>query len=96
MTNIMDVVMVIVTILMTIIGIDFIIKHFFDSLYGYRKKTNDDAIDAIGKVFDKMPDLMFKTVKSIMELEEKKEKDYGRIKFEEEKDIDNVDWSVKD
>lgn len=96
MANVMNAILVIVGIFLTIVGIDYLIKTFFKELFSYHKKTNEDAMKQLGKMFDKFPEVMEKTISGVMKLEEDKmKKDYKEENVKnEEKDID--DWSLKD
>lgn len=100
MANVINVILVIVGIFLTIVGIDYLIKVFFRELFSYHKKSNDDAMQQFNKIFDKFPEVMMKTIKGVMKLEDDKEKERMTRKYKDlekelnEEDID--DWSLKD
>lgn len=97
MVNVFNAFLVVVGIFLTIIGIDYLIKIFFKELFNYHKKTNEESVREIGKIFDKFPDMITKTINSVTQLEEQKAKERVRDFYEkkkEEKDIE--DWSIKD
>lgn len=56
------------------IGIDIIVKKIFEYLLNYQDKREVKALETVNKLFDKIPDIMMKTVYAVEEYVEQKNK----------------------
>ena len=61
-------------IIATVIGVDFLIGKVFEKLLNYQEKRETKAIETVNKIFDKLPDVMMKTVEGVEEYVAKKNK----------------------
>lgn len=74
------------------IGIDIIVKKVFEYLLNYQDKREVKALETVNKLFDKIPDIMMKTVESIEEYAAKKnESTFKEIKVERKDDDIDVE-----
>ena len=74
------------------IGIDILIGKVFEKLLNYQDKREAKALETVNKLFDKIPDIMMKTVESIEEYVAKKnEPTFKEIKVEKKDDDIDVE-----
>ena len=93
--ELMSIIGIIVTIFMLVIGIDYLIRRFFEALYEHNKKSNKDAIQTIKEMFNEFPKLMLETVQGIKKIEEEEDEKRNE-RFQERMKRDIEDWSSKD
>ena len=56
------------------IGIDILIGKVFEKLLNYQDKREAKALETVNKLFEKVPDIMMKTVGAVEEYIEQKNK----------------------
>lgn len=93
--ELMSIIGIIVTIFMVVIGIDYLIRRFFEALYEHNNKSNRDAVRTIKEMFNEFPKLMLETVQGIKKIEEEEDEKRNE-RFQERMKKDIEDWSKKD
>lgn len=69
MTQIVNMVGIYIAIVISVVSIDWLIGRFFLAFEKHQKKTNEEAVSLIRKLFDDFPAIMEKTIKGVMKAE---------------------------